>query len=442
VKKHGKGTSRSRTGVDERASTRPRASAMIDPAAAGEALPSAELSSANAARLPVGLSWHTVNSPRRPTAVHALGDDERRNYTLMMLPLLMAALSLGFSQTMKQAPHLSEIARLPDTLVAAPQQPGSMTLPPLTMPAGIPPLARAMERVAPPHGIALQPPPTIELPARSATLIMPPPALALPQQAPVVTDPEAAKQAPVPEAAIATNPFVCTPAPKRAALASVPAAADFGVTLARAAAAQTAEFVIYSAAYKRIAYPKGDIPSLYGSCSDLVIRAYRDLGVDLQELVQRARSGRGDPNIDHRRTETLRAFFVKHGENLPVSSFGEDYKPGDVVTYYRPYSRVSRAHIAIVSETIGPSGRPLIVHNRGWGPQLEDALFVDRITGHYRFTGAPHLMATAGRGTMPVAAGTPPSFAVPSARTDATAAKARRADASTKPRQNREITAN
>jgi hypothetical protein len=29
----------------------------------------------------------------------------------------------------------------------------------------------------------------------------------------------------------------------------------------------------------------------------------------------------------------------------------------------------------------------MIIHNRGWGAQIEDALFVDRITGHYRFSG-------------------------------------------------------
>ena len=106
---------------------------------------------------------------------------------------------------------------------------------------------------------------------------------------------------------------------------------------------------------------------------------------------------RGDPNIDHRRTDTLRMFFTKYGQSLAPSAFGEDYKPGDIVTYYRPYSRVSRAHIAIVTDIIGPSGRPMIVHNRGWGPQIEDALFVDHLTGHYRFSGAPQLLMSPGR---------------------------------------------
>ena len=161
----------------------------------------------------------------------------------------------------------------------------------------------------------------------------------------------------------------------------------FGLRLAHAAEAQAAGFVIYNDAYRSIAYPMGDVHHMFGVCTDVVIRAYRALGIDLQALVHQTRSGRGDRNIDHRRTEVLRRFFATHGESLPVSPFAEDYRPGDIVTYHRPQNRGSRSHIAVVSSEIAPSGRPMIVHNRGWGPQLEDALFVDRITGHYRYRG-------------------------------------------------------
>jgi uncharacterized protein len=167
-----------------------------------------------------------------------------------------------------------------------------------------------------------------------------------------------------------------------------PIGSDFGLLLAAAARAQTREVGIYTARYQRIAYPMGDVAPLHGACTDVVIRAYRALGIDLQELVHRSRVGTGDANIDHRRTETLRRFFARYGQSVPVTDFPEDYRPGDIVTYYRPFSRVSRSHIAIVSDVLAPAGRPMIVHNRGWGPQLEDALFVDRITGHYRFTGS------------------------------------------------------
>jgi uncharacterized protein len=161
--------------------------------------------------------------------------------------------------------------------------------------------------------------------------------------------------------------------------------ADFGPRLAAAARSQVEELVIYTARYRRLTYPMGDVAPLHGACTDVVIRAYRALGIDLQELVHRADVGTGDANIDHRRTETLRRFFARYGAALPVTDFPEDYQPGDIVTYYRPFSRVSRSHIAIVSDVLAPTARPMIVHNRGWGPQLEDALFVDRITGHYRF---------------------------------------------------------
>lgn len=163
---------------------------------------------------------------------------------------------------------------------------------------------------------------------------------------------------------------------------------SFGQRLAAAARRQLDEFVVYDAAYRSIAYPRGDVPALYGVCTDVVIRAYRQLGIDLQVAVQKARVGSGDRNIDHRRTETLRRFFQRVGQSLPITTFAEDYLPGDIVTYARPQNTgtASRSHIAMVSDIIAPSGRPMIIHNRGWGPQLEDALFVDRITGHYRFT--------------------------------------------------------
>jgi uncharacterized protein YijF (DUF1287 family) len=159
----------------------------------------------------------------------------------------------------------------------------------------------------------------------------------------------------------------------------------FGLTLAKAAESQVGQFVIYNDAYRSMSYPRGDVNGLFGVCTDVIVRAYRALEIDLQTLVHRARAGSGDTNIDHRRTEVLRRFFAAQGESLPVSSFAEDYRPGDIVTYHRPQNQRSRSHIAMVSAVIAPSGRPMIIHNRGWGPQLEDGLFVDQITGHYRY---------------------------------------------------------
>lgn len=169
--------------------------------------------------------------------------------------------------------------------------------------------------------------------------------------------------------------------------AVVDGGASQGERIAAAALAQTGDIVVYNAAYRRIAFPGGDVAPLYGVCTDVVVRAYRVLGIDLQALVQGMR--RGDPNIDHRRVDMLRTFLARAGASLVPSLDAEAYLPGDIVTYHRPQNRGSVTHVAIVSSIIAPSGRPMIVHNRGWGVQVEDALFVDRITGHFRYHPVP-----------------------------------------------------
>ncbi len=177
--------------------------------------------------------------------------------------------------------------------------------------------------------------------------------------------------------------------PARAAASTPPKSltpAEFGRRLANAATAQTLDLVIYSEGYRQIGFPMGDVSPLYGVCTDVVVRAYRALGIDLQVLVHRAKLGTGDSSIDHRRVGTLRRFFAQYGNSLPITDFVEDYRPGDIVTYSRPSGRGSQLHIAVVADRIAPSGRPMIVHNRGWGPLIEDALFAREITGHYRFT--------------------------------------------------------
>lgn len=144
----------------------------------------------------------------------------------------------------------------------------------------------------------------------------------------------------------------------------------------------------YDPRYMKIAYPMGDVPEGMGVCSDVIVRAYRGLGIDLQELVHQARLGTGDTNVDHRRVQVLSRFFQKFGASLPPSPFPESYKPGDIVAYDVPWGRTSKWHIAIVTDRLSPSLRPMVVHNRGYGAKLEDALFHKRIIGHYRFNSA------------------------------------------------------
>lgn len=269
-------------------------------------------------------------------------------------------------------------------------------------------IVRMLPPLTQPEAPNLAPPTPVVVQLAALAYPSPPPRIAIPER-PSLPALGADRPQPVSLASTSTagEPRLCLAAAEPTPLSTPPA--DFGLALAQAARAQVSGVFVYQARYVRIGYPGGDVSSFYGVCSDVVIRAYRALGIDLQVEVQAARVGRGDTSIDHRRTETLRRFFERRGVTLPVSEFGEDYLPGDIVTYYRPQNKSSTAHIAIVSDELAPSGRPLIIHNRGFGVQLEDALFVDAITGHYRYRGtvAPDAVAAADDGRGLAAQGAP-----------------------------------
>lgn len=174
-----------------------------------------------------------------------------------------------------------------------------------------------------------------------------------------------------------------------------PTPEKFAEALVAAAIERTAHQVRYDGSYRSISYPMGDVPDNTGVCTDVVIRSYRALGVDLQQLVhedmrenfsaypQRWGLKGPDSNIDHRRVPNLQRFFERHGQVLPVSEQSTDYKPGDLVTWM---VSGNLPHIGVVSDQAAVFGkRPLIVHNIGRGPRLEDMLFDYPITGHYRF---------------------------------------------------------
>ena len=170
--------------------------------------------------------------------------------------------------------------------------------------------------------------------------------------------------------------------------------------LVEAAIERTTHTVRYDGRYVAIDYPNGDVPPNIGVCTDVIIRSYRKLNIDLQRLVHEdmkqhfdlypSRTIWGltktDRNIDHRRVPNLQVFFSRFGKALPISTQQGDYQPGDLVTWMLPGNL---PHIGIVTDRIhGQSGNPLIVHNIGAGPQLQDMLFSYPITGHYRYL--PH----------------------------------------------------
>ncbi len=164
-----------------------------------------------------------------------------------------------------------------------------------------------------------------------------------------------------------------------------PANEAYGLRLVTAARWQTWVPAIYNPSYRQIPYPNGDVPWYIGVCTDVLVRAYRRLGVDLQVEVQRTGAGSGDTSIDHRRVEVLRRFFARAGQSLPITDNPADFKPGDIVSYYVPTGHFSKTHIAIVSDRKATGGAPLIIHNRGLGVMEENRLFAETITGHYRY---------------------------------------------------------
>ena len=58
---------------------------------------------------------------------------------------------------------------------------------------------------------------------------------------------------------------------------------DFSKKLVRAAIERTKHNVRYDGSYRRIRYPNGDVPDNVGVCTDLIIRSYRKVGIDLQK---------------------------------------------------------------------------------------------------------------------------------------------------------------
>ncbi len=168
----------------------------------------------------------------------------------------------------------------------------------------------------------------------------------------------------------------------------------FYTKLADAVLSLTKENVEYDNTYFTIKYPMGDVPKGKGVCTDVVIRAYRKVGIDLQKEVHEDMAANfskypqswglktTDTNIDHRRVPNLRVFFTRKGASLPVTKSAADYKPGDVVSWLLP-SR--RTHIGMVSPKKAPSGHFYMVHNIGSGQKLEDCLFEYTITEHYRY---------------------------------------------------------
>ncbi|MCY0969159.1 DUF1287 domain-containing protein [Chryseobacterium wangxinyae] len=170
---------------------------------------------------------------------------------------------------------------------------------------------------------------------------------------------------------------------------------QFAQKLSDAALSLTKDKVTYDPAYYSIKYPNGDVAADKGVCTDVIIRAYRKLGIDLQKEVHEDMKKnfskypkkfglkKPDTNIDHRRVPNLMVFFAKFGKSKSIENNPALYVPGDIVTWLLPGNLT---HIGIVVNKKSADGkRYLIVHNIGGGQVIEDCLFKFTITGHYQY---------------------------------------------------------
>ena len=155
----------------------------------------------------------------------------------------------------------------------------------------------------------------------------------------------------------------------------------------------------YTQQYFSLPYPGGDPPRHLGACTDVVVRALRPAGYDLQKLIHEDMRRnfslyprkwglrRPDRSIDHRRVPNQRAFFRRFGQELSTRTGAGSWKawqPGDIVFWKLTGTGESGLdHVGVVSDRrVG--GRPLVIHNLG-GCREEDALNAWRIVGHFRF---------------------------------------------------------
>ncbi len=166
--------------------------------------------------------------------------------------------------------------------------------------------------------------------------------------------------------------------------------------LLQSAVEQTNLTKTYDPAYVVIPYPMGDVPPEKGVCTDVVIRAFRRAGIDLQKTVHEDMAKdfsvypkkwgllKPDTNIDHRRVPNLQTFFTRQGKSLAITDRAENYQPGDVVAW--DLDGKGMTHIGLVSNIYNKTTkRYLIVHNIGGGAQAEDKIFDWKIIGHYRY---------------------------------------------------------
>lgn len=161
--------------------------------------------------------------------------------------------------------------------------------------------------------------------------------------------------------------------------------------LVQAARNQIGKTVFYDGSYERLSYPMGDVPINKGVCTDVVIRALRETGIDLQELIHTDMTEnfsqypnnwglkRPDPNIDHRRVPNIIKYYERQGKTQPLPVRLTNIKPGDFFAWLLPNGR---PHIAVISKIKGK--KVYMIHNIGAGAEEEQIVYNWQIIAHIR----------------------------------------------------------
>jgi uncharacterized protein YijF (DUF1287 family) len=153
--------------------------------------------------------------------------------------------------------------------------------------------------------------------------------------------------------------------------------------------------------YIGMKYPNGDVPRHIGVCTDVIVRAVRNSGLDLQkelhEDIRRAKAaypmvkGMGDASIDQRRVGTLLPYFKRHWEQhtAKFDDPKDPLRPGDVILMDTFPSRSGPDHIGILSDRVDDQGLPLVINNWTDGTTVAEMDLLTFVPVMYRFRLAP-----------------------------------------------------
>jgi uncharacterized protein YijF (DUF1287 family) len=153
----------------------------------------------------------------------------------------------------------------------------------------------------------------------------------------------------------------------------------------------------YTEGYVDIPYPMGDVPRTMGVCTDVIIRAVRNAGLDLQQALHKdiAKSprsypmvkGKGNPDIDQRRVATLLPYFKRHWSQRSARLDDPDdpLRPGDIIFMDTFPSRSGPDHIGILSDHVDEQGLPLVINNWTNGTVTAEMDLLTFVPVLYRF---------------------------------------------------------